>query len=91
VTNAEVERLRESTGLDRYDAKVLLQARELLAQDPEHPAARAVVEGYANYFAGGEEPRGFEEFLLPVPYTVEELAGHREIAARHRACHEAHR
>jgi hypothetical protein len=70
VTNGQIDAIA-ARGFDRYSAAVFLGAKEILASNPENSAARVVVEEYASFFAGGAEPRGFEEFLLPIPRAGE--------------------
>jgi hypothetical protein len=82
MTNADVEdvilgsKKAYGTTLSVYEAKVYLGARELLLKEPENPIALEVVEAYVRHIKTGERLTSFSEFVLPIPYTDEEISAH---------------
>ena len=56
-----------------YDASVFLGAQELLEADPSNIHAAKAIANFNAWMATGTKPHGFDEFMLPDFYTVEEL------------------
>ena len=79
MTNAMVKALIASvkvnmdTDITGYQASVYIGAREILNQDPDDENAIATISAYHKIFRTGKEIVCWEQFLLPIPYTVEEL------------------
>ena len=65
---------RAGRRIDNYQSSVFCGAREILAREPDNPHAAKVVANFLAFVATGVETISFEEFLLPIPYTDEELA-----------------
>jgi hypothetical protein len=70
--------------LDRFDACAFLRSKELLASDPEHEAAKSVVESMMHFFATGEMANNFHRFVLGPCETREEVMAAEALAASHR-------
>jgi hypothetical protein len=62
--------------IERSDALCFLRAKELLAADPNHVAARSVVETTMHFFSTGEATTDFYKFTLGDCSTVEERVAH---------------
>ena len=80
MTQADVQELIEQAKskfgriIDDFDASVFLGAQEILAEDSTNAHAAEVVRVFNTYMKTGVKKTSFAEFLLPLPYTDEEIA-----------------
>jgi len=70
--------------LERDDAAYFLRAKELLASDPEHEAAKSVVASTKHFITTGVTTSDFWKFTLGCCDSIEETDAKEQIAKRYR-------
>jgi len=96
MTNAGVQQVIATAAVhgrvvSEYQAEVFLGAKEILATDASNQNACTVVRNFLAYLETGVKVCSFAEFLLPLPETDEEIAGHNRRANESVATQEARR
>jgi hypothetical protein len=93
MTNDDVEQFIQLAAskcgrtVDSYKASTYLAARKILTNDPENIAAATVVNSFNEYLSTGVEKVSFASFLLPTPYTDEEIAASDRIRDDYLECY----